>query len=125
MFRLNVGRAFLSVCVLLVGSSPVLAQSQSRPVTPVTPVNEVELVAQRSAKLANAVSVEAPPTLDGDVLGDPVWAAADPVSGFRQSAPRRGSAGHGADRGSRRVHGRHHLLWHRLLRPRPLLDHRE
>ncbi len=90
MFRLNVGRAFLSVCVLLVGSSPGLAQSQSRPVTPVTPVNEVELVAQRSAKLANAVSVEAPPTLDGDVLGDPVWAAADPVSGFRQSAPDEG-----------------------------------
>ena len=87
MFRLNVGRAFLSVCVLLVGSFPVLAQSQSRPVTP---VNEVELVAQRSAKLANAVSVEAPPTLDGDVLGDPVWAAADPVSGFRQSAPDEG-----------------------------------
>ena len=90
MFRLNVGRAFLSVCVLLVGSFPVLAQSQSRPVNPVNPVNDVELVAQRSAKLANAVSVEAPPTLDGDVLGDPVWAAADPVSGFRQSAPDEG-----------------------------------
>ena len=87
MFRLNLGRAFLSVCVLLVGSSPVLAQSQSRPVTP---VNDVELVAQRSAKLANAISVEAPPTLDGDVLGDPVWAAAEPVSGFRQSAPDEG-----------------------------------
>ena len=80
----------LSVCVLLVGSSPVFAQSQSRPVTPVNPVNDVELVAQRSAELANAISVEAPPTLDGDVLGDPVWAAADPVSGFRQSAPDEG-----------------------------------
>ena len=80
----------LSVCVLLVGSSPVFAQSQSRPVTPVNPVNDVDLVAQRSAELANAISVEAPPTLDGDVLGDPVWAAADPVSGFRQSAPDEG-----------------------------------
>ena len=77
----------MSVCVLLVGSSPVLAQSQSRPVTP---VNDVELVAQTSAKLATAISVEAPPTLDGDVLGDPVWAAAEPVSGFRQSAPDEG-----------------------------------
>ena len=105
MFRLNVGRALLSVCVLLVGSSPVLAQSQSlpvtpadsadpvnpvNPVTPVNPVNDIELVAQASPKLANAVSVEAAPTLDGDVLGDPVWAAAEPVSGFRQSAPDEG-----------------------------------
>ena len=87
MFRLNVGRASLSVWVLLVGSSPVLAQSQSQPVTP---VNDVELVAQTSAKLASAISVEAAPTLDGDVLGDPVWAAAEPVSGFRQSAPDEG-----------------------------------
>ena len=96
MFRLSVGRALLSVCVLLVGSSPVLAQSQSEPVTPVdtvnpvNPVNNAELVAQASPKLANAISVEAPPTLDGDVLGDPVWAAAEPVSGFRQSAPDEG-----------------------------------
>ena len=90
MFRLNVARALLSVCLFLVGSSPVLAQSQSRPVTPVNPVNDVELVAQTSPKLANAISVEAPPTLDGDVLGDPVWAAAEPVSGFRQSAPDEG-----------------------------------
>ena len=69
------------VCLLLVGSSSVLAQSQRQSVA------EVELVGQTSAKIANAVSVESPPTLDGDVLGDPVWAAVPPVGGFRQSAP--------------------------------------
>ena len=51
---------------------------------------EVESVAQTSTKIANAIAVEEPPTLDGDVLGDPVWAAVAPVSGFRQSAPDEG-----------------------------------
>ena len=81
MYRSHVCSARLSVCLFLAGSSPVLAQSQSRSVT------EVELVAQTSAKIANALSIEVPPTLDGDVLGDPAWAAAVPISGFRQSTP--------------------------------------
>ena len=84
MLRLNACLAGSSVCVLLVGPSPVLAQSQSQSVT------EVELVAQTSVKVANAISVEDAPTIDGDVLGDPVWAAVVPVSGFRQSAPDEG-----------------------------------
>ena len=84
MFRLSACLAASSVCVLLVGPSPVLAQSQSQSVT------EVELVAQTSVRVANAVSVEDAPTIDGDVLGDPVWAAVVPVSGFRQSAPDEG-----------------------------------
>ena len=88
--RMNACTTLSAVCVLLVGSSPLLAQSQSRPVPPVTPVTDVELVAQTSPKLANAISVEEPPTLDGDVLGDPVWAAVEPVSGFSQSAPDEG-----------------------------------
>ena len=71
------------VCLLLVGSSAVLAQSQRQPVA------EVE-TAQTSAKVADAVAVQAPPTLDGDVLGDPVWAAVRPVGGFSQSAPDEG-----------------------------------
>ena len=83
MFRSNA----CAVCVLLVGAPPVFAQSQSRPAAPVT---DVELVAQASGKVAYAASVEDPPTLDGDVLGDPVWAAVEPVSGFRQSAPDEG-----------------------------------
>ena len=84
MFRLNACLAGSFACVLLVGPFPVLAQSQSQSVT------EVELVAQTSVKVANAISVEDAPTIDGDVLGDPVWAAVVPVSGFRQSAPDEG-----------------------------------
>ena len=86
MFRLN-WSAPLFACVHLVCASPVLAQTQRRPASPVT---DVELVAQTSGKVARAVSVEDPPTLDGEVLGDPVWAAVEPVSGFRQSAPDEG-----------------------------------
>ena len=84
MLRLRVCVALLSISVLLVRSSPVLAQGQSQSVT------DVELIAQTSGKIANAILVEEPPTLDGDVLGDPAWAAAVPVSGFRQSAPDEG-----------------------------------
>ena len=83
----NVCLALSLVCVLLVGASPVFAQPQSRPASPAT---EVELVAQAPGKVANAVSVEQPPMLDGDVLGDPAWAAVEPVSGFHQSAPDEG-----------------------------------
>ena len=87
MLRLKACTTLSAVCVLLMGLSPLFAQSQSRPVTPVT---DVELVAQASPKLANAISVEEPPTIDGDVLGDPAWAAVEPVSGFSQSAPDEG-----------------------------------
>ncbi len=69
-------------CVLLAGSSPAVAQSQSQ--------SETEVVAQTSVKIASAVSVEDAPTLDGNVLSDPMWAAATPVSGFRQSTPDEG-----------------------------------
>ena len=85
--RSNVFSALSLVSVILVGAPPVFAQTQSRPATP---VRDVELVAQASGKVVRAVSVEEPPTLDGDVLGDPVWAAVEPVSGFRQSAPDEG-----------------------------------
>ena len=84
MFRLNACLALSSLYVLLMGSPPVLAQSQNQSVT------DVELTAQTSATIANALSVENAPTLDGDVLGDPVWAVAVPVSGFSQSAPDEG-----------------------------------
>ena len=87
MLRSNVFSALSLVSVILVGAPPVFAQTQSRPATP---VRDVALVAQASGKVVRAVSVEEPPTLDGDVLGDPVWAAVEPVSGFRQSAPDEG-----------------------------------
>ena len=85
--RSNVFSALSLVSVILVGAPPVFAQTQSRPATP---ARGVELVAQASGKVVRAVSVDEPPTLDGDVLGDPVWAAVEPVSGFRQSAPDEG-----------------------------------
>ena len=87
MLRFTSCLTLSSVGLLVAGSSPLLAQPQSRPATP---VSGVELVAQASPKLANAISVEEPPTVDGDVLGDPVWAAVEPVSGFSQSAPDEG-----------------------------------
>ena len=41
---------------------------------------------------AVAVAAEGTPSLDGDVLGDPAWANAVPVTGFRQTAPDEGEA---------------------------------
>ena len=70
------------VYMFIVSSSHVLAQSRGQA--------EVELVEQTSAKIATAISVEDAPTLDGDVLGDPVWASAVPIRDFRQSAPEEG-----------------------------------
>jgi hypothetical protein len=75
-----------------VGSSPVFAQSQSRQAPPEAPTTDIALVAQAPGKVANAVLVEQPPALDGDVLGDPAWAEIAPVGGFRQSAPDEGQA---------------------------------
>ena len=43
-----------------------------------------------SAKTATAGLVESAPVIDGDVLGDPAWADAVPVTGFRQTAPDEG-----------------------------------
>jgi hypothetical protein len=40
---------------------------------------------------ATAVRVTTPPTVDGDVLGDPAWAAAPPIAGFWQTAPSEGA----------------------------------
>ena len=74
------------VCVLLVGASPLFAQPQRRPASPVSDVER----AATAGKAASAIPVETPPTIDGDVLGDPVWAAVAPISGFRQSAPDEG-----------------------------------
>ena len=54
------------------------------------PVAGFEIAALGSAKVVGATAVEQPPALDGDVLGDAVWAAATPVTGFRQTAPDEG-----------------------------------
>ena len=49
-----------------------------------------ELAAQSSIKVVRAVRVEQEPRMDGNVLGDPAWAAAQPVGGFRQTFPDEG-----------------------------------
>ena len=67
------------------GSTPGAAD----PATPALAAG-FEVAAQGIAKTISAVVVEQPPALDGDVLNDPVWAAATPVSGFRQTAPDEG-----------------------------------
>lgn len=63
--------------------------SGSAPAEP-GPVAGFEIAAQGTAKIIRAVEVEQPPALDGDVLGDPAWADATPVGGFRQTAPDEG-----------------------------------
>ena len=72
----------------LLTSSSALAQQSL--VDPADPVAEIELAALASAKIARAGGVEQAPLLDGDVLGDPAWADAVPVSGFRQTRPEDG-----------------------------------
>ena len=54
------------------------------------PVAGFELAAQSSIKVVRAVRVEQEPRMDGNVLGDPVWAGAAPVGGFRQTFPDEG-----------------------------------
>ncbi|MDP3718833.1 MAG: DUF5916 domain-containing protein [Acidobacteriota bacterium] len=43
-----------------------------------------------SANVATAVRATEAPTLDGDVLGDPAWNAATPITGFVQEQPNEG-----------------------------------
>ena len=79
--------------IWLTGASPVSAQP-SVPEVDVAALQDPQVAPPDAglegaglAKLASAVSVEVAPTLDGDVLGDPAWTSATPVSGFLQSAP--------------------------------------
>jgi hypothetical protein len=70
-----VGRAAVALALLVLPPSVLLAQS-----TPET----------RSAPLVSAVRTLAPPVLDGDVLNDPAWQAAVPVTDFWQQQPQEG-----------------------------------
>jgi hypothetical protein len=45
---------------------------------------------ESAALAATATFVPEPPTLDGDVTGDPVWAAATPITAFWQEQPNEG-----------------------------------
>jgi len=80
------GRAGCLVsAVLLVTTPAAVAAAQS--------AAAVELARETSAEgfpLARAMRVEEGPVVDGEVLSDPVWGAATPVGGFRQSTPDEG-----------------------------------
>ena len=82
------GIAFL-VTVSLLASSSALAQNPSTD-PPGENVDTIELATAASAKIVRSRAVAQPPVLDGDVLGDPAWADAEPVSGFLQTRPNDG-----------------------------------
>ena len=86
MLRLN-DCVVLSAVILFSGDQAALAQP---PTLPRTEEADIELVAHTPEKLAQAVRVEQPPTLDGDILNDPTWTGVEPISGFQQSAPDEG-----------------------------------
>ena len=72
--------AVLVVLGAIVGIGPVFAQGAAG----------VETTAVTAVPSAVAVEVESAPRVDGEVLGDPAWAAAVPVTGFWQTAPDEG-----------------------------------
>lgn len=74
----------LSVCAFLVLSFlKVDALAQSGPSSHTTP--------PESRPIVNAFAGEAAPTLDGEILNDPAWSTAVPVSGFWQTRPNEGA----------------------------------
>ena len=83
VFRLNTRDIWLVALLFFIGPSSLVAQSQSQIVADAK-------VNGQASKIANAISVETPPIIDDDVLSDPVWVQAVPVSGFLQSAPNEG-----------------------------------
>jgi hypothetical protein len=73
-------RSIALVSILACTGVPALAQ----PVSGAAP-------SPAAAHMATAVRVAEAPTLDGDVLGDPAWASAPPISGFVQEQPNEGA----------------------------------
>jgi hypothetical protein len=78
-------RTALAFVLWVVIVAPGAAQNQSTATT-------VELAAQGSSRVIQALRIEQAPTMDGNVLDDPAWADSTPTTGFRQSAPDEGQA---------------------------------
>ncbi|HIE91355.1 MAG TPA: hypothetical protein EYQ83_00210, partial [Acidobacteria bacterium] len=75
---------WLSVATMLaLLVSPALGRAQAQPPGSVT-------LATQASRAGRARPVDQAPTIDGDILGDPAWAAVEPLTGFRQSAPDEG-----------------------------------
>ena len=79
----------LAAMVALAVAAPAAGQDQGGPVTRAQPRTTAGF-AVGAGRQAGAVRVEAPPLLDGNVLGDPAWDGAPPATGFRQTAPDEG-----------------------------------
>ena len=88
MIRTRCRAVSLAAIASLGGATPLLAQSTTPQGGSTT--TEVALAAQAPGKVGTAVEVDAAPVVDGNVLDDPVWRAAPPISGFSQSAPDEG-----------------------------------
>ena len=79
-------RHFYSACLSLLGvlaTCPSLARAQDLQLAPTSG-------GPSDRPSARAVRVAEGPTLDGDVLGDPVWLQAPVISGFKQYQPDEG-----------------------------------
>jgi len=79
-----VAAAAVAVVAGSILSFPLFAAAQ-------TPVSTTGSVADLPRPTATASAVVEGPTLDGDVLNDPAWAAATPIEGFVQELPVEGA----------------------------------
>ena len=78
----------LVVLMLAFAPSAVAGQAQRDPPDRVQPVTTLALTTD--IRSATARSVETPPLVDGDVLGDPAWVDVAPATGFVQTMPDEG-----------------------------------
>ena len=80
-------RIVLSVALagLILIADPGPAQAQTQPPTGQTPA--LTSTTASGLPVARAYRVEQGPEIDGDVLGEAVWTAASPETGFRQNTP--------------------------------------
>ena len=118
VFRLNTRAIWLTALLFFIGSPSLVAQVQSQIVADAK-------VNGQALRIANAISVETPPIVDGDVLNDPAWVQAVPVSGFLQSAPDEGQPATETNRGTHSIYEGHYFFWCRLLRSRSIINHRK
>ena len=83
-------RIVLSVALagLILIADPGPAQAQTQPPTGQTPA--LTSTTASGLPVARAYRVEQGPEIDGDVLGEAVWTAASPETGFRQNTPDEG-----------------------------------
>jgi len=71
------------IALLALLASPGLGRAQTQSPGTVT-------LGPQASRAGRALPVDQAPVIDGDILGDPAWAAVEPLTGFRQSAPDEG-----------------------------------